>query len=72
MFRSLTNAKYDNLLVAGKTIAQSFLVNAATRLHPVEWSSGTGAGKADSNRHSGSRGTPVTCCRLILCHKFNP
>jgi len=43
-YRSLTNAKYTNLMVAGKTIAQSFLVNAATRLHPVEWSSGTAAG----------------------------
>jgi len=42
--RALTNKNIGNLLVAGKTIAQSFLVNAATRLHPVEWSSGTGAG----------------------------
>ena len=27
-------------------MAQSFLVNAATRVHPVEWSSGTAAGAA--------------------------
>jgi hypothetical protein len=42
--RAMTNANYSNLLVAGKTMAQSFLVNSATRLHPVEWSSGTSAG----------------------------
>lgn len=45
-FRALTNAKLPNLIVAGKTMAQSFLVNAATRLHPVEWASGTAAGVA--------------------------
>lgn len=43
-FRALTSNKYGNLLVAGKTMAQSFLTNAATRLHPVEYSSGTAAG----------------------------
>jgi hypothetical protein len=43
-FRSLTNEKYGNLLVAGKTMAQSFLTNSATRLHPIEWSTGTAAG----------------------------
>jgi hypothetical protein len=43
-FRALTNEKYGNLLVAGKTMAQSFLSNAATRLHPIEWSTGTAAG----------------------------
>jgi len=42
--RALTNMQYENLLVAGKTMAQSFLTNAATRLHPVEWNSGLGAG----------------------------
>ena len=45
-FRSLTNEKYGNLLVAGKTMAQSFLANSATRLHPIEWSTGTAAGVA--------------------------
>jgi len=45
-FRALTNKKYFNLLVAGKTMAQSFLTNSATRLHPVEWCSGTAAGVA--------------------------
>ncbi|WP_165068658.1 FAD-dependent oxidoreductase [Paludisphaera rhizosphaerae] len=45
-FRALTNEKYGNLLVAGKTMAQSFLANAATRLHPIEWSTGTAAGVA--------------------------
>lgn len=52
-FRALTNEKFGNLLVAGKTMAQSFLANAATRLHPIEWSSGTAAGvaAADMARH---------------------
>lgn len=45
-FRALTNAAVTNLLVAGKTMAQSFVVNAATRLHPIEWSSGSAAGVA--------------------------
>ncbi|MFM9023898.1 MAG: FAD-dependent oxidoreductase [Planctomycetaceae bacterium] len=45
-FRALTHGKLDNLLVAGKTMAQSFLANSATRLHPIEWSTGTAAGVA--------------------------
>ncbi len=45
-FRALTNNQLDNFLVAGKTMAQSFLANSATRLHPIEWSSGTAAGVA--------------------------
>jgi hypothetical protein len=45
-FRALTNRDVNNLLVAGKTMAQSFLANAATRLQPIEWSSGTAAGAA--------------------------
>ncbi|MFO0740142.1 MAG: FAD-dependent oxidoreductase [Labilithrix sp.] len=45
-FRALTNRDVPNLLVAGKTIAQSFLANAATRLHPIEWATGTAAGAA--------------------------
>ena len=43
-YRSLTHYQIENLLVAGKTMAQSFLVNSATRLHPIEWSSGTATG----------------------------
>ncbi|MEM8864249.1 MAG: FAD-dependent oxidoreductase [Planctomycetota bacterium] len=43
-YRSLTNDRYDNLLVAGKTMAQTFLANSSTRLQPIEWSSGTAAG----------------------------
>ena len=42
--RALTNARYENLLVAGKTMAQTFLANAATRVHPVEWAGGTATG----------------------------
>jgi hypothetical protein len=34
------------MLVAGKTMAQSFMANSATRLHPTEWSTGTAAGVA--------------------------
>jgi hypothetical protein len=45
-FRALTNRDFDNLLVAGKTMAQTFHANAATRLHPVEWVSGLAAGIA--------------------------
>lgn len=42
--RALTNRDVANLLVTGKTMAQSFMVNAATRLHPIEFSSGIAAG----------------------------
>jgi hypothetical protein len=45
-FRALTNNTVTNLLVAGKTMAQSYFVNAATRLHPIEWASGSSAGVA--------------------------
>ncbi len=45
-YRALTHYRFVNLLVAGKTMAQSFLVNSATRLHPIEWSTGTAAGAA--------------------------
>jgi|GEM_PF-596154 len=44
--RAMTNKSVDNLLVAGKTMAQSFQANAAIRLHPIEFSSGIGAGAA--------------------------
>lgn len=53
-FRALTNRDVDNLLVAGKTMAQSFLTNAATRLQPIEWSTGIGAGAAAA--HMSTRG----------------
>ncbi len=42
--RAHTNSTIPNLLVAGKTMAQTFHVNSATRLHPIEFASGTGAG----------------------------
>jgi hypothetical protein len=45
-FRALTHRDLSNVLVAGKTMAQSFLANSATRLHPIEWSSGTACGIA--------------------------
>lgn len=43
-FRALTNAKYVNLVVAGKNMAQSFKAGSAIRLHPGEFASGTAAG----------------------------
>jgi len=46
--RALTNKSFDNLLVAGKTMAQSYHANAATRLQPIEWNSGAAAGIAAS------------------------
>jgi hypothetical protein len=39
-----TNKTYENLLVAGKNISQTYYVNSASRLQPIEWSSGWGAG----------------------------
>lgn len=45
-FRAMTAEGVNNLLVPGKSMAQSFLANAATRLHPTEWSSGVAAGAA--------------------------
>ena len=42
--RAHTNSDAPNLLVAGKTMAQSFFANSATRLHPAEWASGVAAG----------------------------
>ena len=45
-FRALTIENVENMLVSGKIMAQSFLANAATRLHPVEWASGVAAGVA--------------------------
>ena len=46
--RALTHADAPNLLVAGKSMAQSFWANAATRLHPEEWGTGVAAGAAAS------------------------
>jgi len=42
--RAMTHRDIDNLIPIGKTMAQSFLVNAAVRLHPVEFSIGQAAG----------------------------
>jgi hypothetical protein len=45
-FRAITNEQIVNLLIPGKGMSQSFLANAATRLHPTEWSTGVAAGAA--------------------------
>jgi hypothetical protein len=42
--RAMTNRDIDNLITIGKTMAQSFLVNSAVRLHPVEFSIRQAAG----------------------------
>ncbi len=47
-FRALTNAKTENLLLAGKTIAQSFWASTSTRLQPEEFAQGQAAGAAAS------------------------
>jgi len=47
-FRALTSNDVSNLLVAGKTMAQTFAANSATRLHPVEFSTGVAAGVASA------------------------
>jgi hypothetical protein len=45
-FRAITNAALPNVLTPGKNMAQSFLANAGTRLHPTEYSTGVAAGAA--------------------------
>jgi len=45
-FRALMVGDAPNLLVAGKTMSQTFHASAATRLHPSEWSTGVAAGAA--------------------------
>jgi hypothetical protein len=45
---AMTNRDIDNLIPIGKTMAQSFLVNSAVRLHPVEFSIGQAAGVVGS------------------------
>ena len=50
-YRALTNRRIENLLVAGKTMSQSYLANSATRLHPTEWSTGSAAGAAAAYLH---------------------
>ena len=42
--RAMTNRDIDNLIPISKTMAQSFLVNSAVRLYPVEFSIGQVAG----------------------------
>lgn len=44
--RALTNKKIANLIPTGKTMAQSFVVNASTRVHPTEFNLGVAAGVA--------------------------
>lgn len=41
---AMTNRDIDNLIPIDKTMVQSFLVNSAIRLHPVEFSIGQAAG----------------------------
>ncbi len=59
--RAHTNDAYDNLLVAGKTMAQTFLANAATRLQPIEWSSGTACGVVAADLATSGATTAEAC-----------
>ncbi|OIP75368.1 MAG: NAD(FAD)-dependent dehydrogenase [Oscillatoriales cyanobacterium CG2_30_44_21] len=45
-FESLIPQRIDNLLIGGKAIAVSHIVNGATRIHVGEWSAGIAAGVA--------------------------
>ena len=71
--RAMTNRDIDNLIPIGKTMAQSFLVNSATRLHPVEFSIGQAAGVIGSyavqnklqNCCSNARKRPFETCANI-------
>lgn len=46
--RAMIPQKVDNLLVAGKSIATSFIAAAAYRVHSFEWSAGVAAGETAS------------------------
>lgn len=59
--RALTNDAYDNLLVAGKTMAQTFLANSATRLQPIEWSSGAACGVVAADLAESGATTAAAC-----------
>ena len=59
--RALTNDGFANLMVAGKTMAQTFVANSATRLHPIEWSSGVAAGVVAADL-AGSGATTAEAC----------
>jgi len=45
-FESLIPQRIDNLLMGGKAIAVTHIVNGATRIHVGEWSAGAAAGAA--------------------------
>jgi hypothetical protein len=45
-FESLIPQRIDNLLMGGKAMAVSHIVNGATRIHVGEWSAGAAAGAA--------------------------
>jgi hypothetical protein len=64
--RALTNDGFDNLLVAGKTMAQTFLANSATRLHPIEWSSGAACGVVAAGLAKRHRTTREACDDYVL------
>ena len=55
--RSLTNKDVVNLVVAGKSIAQTFKTAAATRLQPGEATTGTAAGAFASYLHTTNKTT---------------
>jgi hypothetical protein len=75
-FRALTNNEVENLLVAGKTMAQTFYANSAVRLHPIEWSSGLAAGVAASFMVDSSSTTRLAYERVpeiqVRLRKYSP
>lgn len=59
--RALVSGDFDNLMVAGKTMAQTFLANSATRLHPIEWSSGVACGVVAADLSKSGATTAEAC-----------
>jgi hypothetical protein len=48
-------------MVAGKTMAQTFLANSATRLHPIEWSTGVACGVVAADLARSGASTSEAC-----------
>ncbi|MBM4012455.1 MAG: FAD-dependent oxidoreductase [Planctomycetes bacterium] len=71
-FRALTHRDLGNLLVVGKTMAQSFLANSATRLHPIEWSTGTAGGVAAAHMARTGRTSREASVRITLVDRDVP
>jgi hypothetical protein len=60
----------NNLLVAGKAMAQTFIANEATRMHPVEYASGVAAGVAASMLAAGDASTTAELVTMCLGSQY--